>query len=385
METSSNVHFLRSREHFSNYLNSLSEENLLTAAMTEIADAISEEPNAPEISFLAGLIFEMLGQPHIAVKHWENCVKIDANFTSAYGYLGKAALNAGDMERALRYFDGYFASDRPCSDPHPAGVHFSLSLAFHEQGDVERAIHHARLAVEIAPDYCQAHYNFGSFSFELGRLEDAARGLEAAIEVQPTYAKAHAQLAVVYGTQGRTLDALNASLRAYELNPRDLATVLNLGHFRFELGAYCEAIRSYVEAIAREPYTARAIIHKVMKGPGDPSEYFLITLRDALNSLYALHTGNELTTLLSSEEGRRFASAKADVAKALRVLRGEETDQNPDYRWDFPLFILLQGVQYAELVASSSDSETFHNFRNDTVSVIQSIVEELIRSHSSVS
>jgi tetratricopeptide (TPR) repeat protein len=59
---------------------------------------------------------------------------------------------------------------------------------------VDKAIEHYRTALELNPDYAQAHFNLGLVYFKQGHTEMAREEFEAALRTDPGYDKARESL-----------------------------------------------------------------------------------------------------------------------------------------------------------------------------------------------
>ncbi|MDW8309829.1 MAG: tetratricopeptide repeat protein, partial [Verrucomicrobiales bacterium] len=64
-----------------------------------------------------------------------------------------------------------------------------------EQGRVEEAIGHLREALQIEPEYAQAHYQLGRAHARAGRTAEAARHLREALRLKPDFEAARRELA----------------------------------------------------------------------------------------------------------------------------------------------------------------------------------------------
>jgi len=103
--------------------------------------------------------------------------------------------------------------------PNFAEAHAYRGAALHELSRCAEAIASFDRAIAIRPDYAEVHSNRGVALQQIGRLEEAVASYERAIELQPNLAVAHANRGVVL-CKGRQIEAGAASLaRALELNP----------------------------------------------------------------------------------------------------------------------------------------------------------------------
>ncbi len=102
----------------------------------------------------------------------------------------------------------------------PARAERELAREVHtfEAGDIQGSIAHLRKALEIDPDYMEAHNNLGARYMALNRFEDAAAEFRRAIKLDPAADKAFANLAGALLLLGRDTEAEAAARRAVALD-----------------------------------------------------------------------------------------------------------------------------------------------------------------------
>lgn len=102
----------------------------------------------------------------------------------------------------------------------PAGAsrEFAREGRAFEAGDVQGSIGHLRKALEIDPDYMEAHNNLGARYMTLHRFEDAAAEFRRATELDRSADKAFANLAGALLLLGRNEEAEAAARRALALD-----------------------------------------------------------------------------------------------------------------------------------------------------------------------
>ena len=72
-----------------------------------------------------------------------------------------------------------------------------------DQGKLEEAVACYRRALELKPDYTEAHNNLGVALKEQGKMDEAAACCRRALELKPDYAEAHSNLGSVLKEQGK--------------------------------------------------------------------------------------------------------------------------------------------------------------------------------------
>lgn len=110
----------------------------------------------------------------------------------------------------------------------------------YEGGDLDAALRACREAVRLAPDSCEARYNYGVVLRDLEKWDEAEAEFEAAIENDPSYAGAYNNLGIVYENIGRHALAIASYRAALALQPDFPLVQFNLGMLLLRLGHFQE-------------------------------------------------------------------------------------------------------------------------------------------------
>ena len=122
--------------------------------------------------------------------------------------------------------------------PDFAEAHGNLGDAFQDQGKLDEAVACYRRALELKPDFAEAHSNLGNAFKDLGKLDEAVACYRRALELKPDYAEAHNNLGNAFKDQGKLAEAVACYRRALELKPNYAEAHSNL---LFAL-QYCQGI-----------------------------------------------------------------------------------------------------------------------------------------------
>ena len=87
-----------------------------------------------------------------------------------------------------------------------------------------------RRALELKPDYAEAHNNLGTTLQAQGKLAEAIACYRRALELKPDYAEAHNNLGTALQAQGKLDEAIACYRRALELKPDFAEAHNNLGN-----------------------------------------------------------------------------------------------------------------------------------------------------------
>ena len=148
--------------------------------------------------------------------------------------------------------------------PDYAEAHNNLGVAFEDQGKLDEAVACYRRALELKPDYAEAHNNLGDALQGQGKLDEAVACYRRALELKPDYPEAHNNLGNALKDQGKLDEAVACYHRALELKPdyaeahvnRALAWLLDGG-----LATRLAGVRMAVadQAVAASPFPAAPV------------------------------------------------------------------------------------------------------------------------------
>jgi predicted O-linked N-acetylglucosamine transferase (SPINDLY family) len=136
--------------------------------------------------------------------------------------------------------------------------HNNLGNTLKDQSLLSEAEASYRQALQVKPDYAEAHYNLGFILGMLGRHVEAGASYRRAIEFQPDYALAHNNLGFILQGQGRLAEAEASFRRVLEIEPDFAETHYNLGVVLGKRGCFDEAEDSYRRALEIKPDIADA-------------------------------------------------------------------------------------------------------------------------------
>ena len=106
---------------------------------------------------------------------------------------GIKALAAGDLEQARRLF-----SDITRQNPTLSGPHANLALIDFRQKDLQQALVRINRAIELNPSSHQAFHLRAQILLQQGEIKKARDDYQQAIDLNPEYLNAHYNLALLY-------------------------------------------------------------------------------------------------------------------------------------------------------------------------------------------
>jgi len=93
-------------------------------------------------------------------------------------------------------------------NPDAPSIYLNLALVDETDGHDESALRHLRRALELNPDYWQAHYALGQHWDKLGQSDQARDEYKAAVRLNPQSSAAHLSLGLLLAKVGDTAGAL---------------------------------------------------------------------------------------------------------------------------------------------------------------------------------
>ena len=133
-----------------------------------------------------------------------------------------------------------------------------IGACYKSLGQLEGSAKMFETAVNIKPDYAEAHKNLGITLKDLGRLDAAVESLNQAIAIDPNYVDAHYNLAITLKDLNQFDDAVKSYQKVLEVNPNFAQAYNNLGNLLKDLGQTDESIKNYQKAIEINPNFAHA-------------------------------------------------------------------------------------------------------------------------------
>ncbi len=129
----------------------------------------------------------------------------------------------------------------------------NLGLALSETGRYAEAIPQFEAALQLKPDYAEAHNNLGIVLAETGQTAKAMEHFAAALRIKPSYAAAHGNFGLALQGLGRLPEAIEQFQAALRLAPADPRNHFNLGYALRLSGRNAEAILPLRDALQIKP------------------------------------------------------------------------------------------------------------------------------------
>jgi tetratricopeptide (TPR) repeat protein len=204
----------------------LQERNFYAEAANFFNTALQLQPEyAPAYHAMGNLLIAQ-GDVEAVAQLYNQAELVDFDLIKAkqYNDLGVACIHQSKLDEAIAHFQKAIQIQ-----PDYADAHCNLGNTFLRQRNLRDAIICFQEALNIDPNFEEVYYNLGTSLAEVDRLDEAITFLHAAIEINPSFADAHYNLASALVKLNQRDLALMAYQRALELRPAYVQTHSNLG------------------------------------------------------------------------------------------------------------------------------------------------------------
>ena len=159
---------------------------------------------------------------------------------------GNTLISAGQPDAALAKYDEAMKFAEKEGDPD---LFFNKGIAYKAKGETDKAIAEYRRALELAPDYAEAHNNLGNLLKDLKRHDEAIQHFEASIRVFPDNPSTHNNLGTVHAMKGDVNKAAVCFAKAVRLEPTYVDARQNLGVAYMQQGRLAAAEKELAKAV----------------------------------------------------------------------------------------------------------------------------------------
>jgi len=218
------------------------------AAIAHYNEALRLKADFPEAHNNLGMALAAQGHTAAAIAEYGTALQLRPTYARAYNNLGVLLAQTGDHAAAETAYHHALHLN-----PDYAEAHNNLGNSLRARGRTDEAFAQYAAALQLRPDYPEAHNSLGAALAEAGRIREGLEQIEYALRLQPAYAGAHYNLATILLGQGRLEDAKRHFLRAIEVKPDYAEAHNNLGYLLFTQGQPAAAIAEYRRALQINP------------------------------------------------------------------------------------------------------------------------------------
>ncbi|MHC4405837.1 MAG: tetratricopeptide repeat protein [Planctomycetota bacterium] len=145
-------------------------------AEAALDDYVAADPDGPVGAYLT--LVEMLWQEEqweASREYVERAIRAGPRRAGHHADIGRFLAQLGEIDRAARHFDAALRAG--AAEP---GLFFNRGRCAESQGDTHRAVQCYQTAIELDPDFGEAHFRLGVLLSQLGRTAEATEHRRAA-------------------------------------------------------------------------------------------------------------------------------------------------------------------------------------------------------------
>ncbi|HTN70314.1 MAG TPA: tetratricopeptide repeat protein [Methylomirabilota bacterium] len=199
------------------------------------------------IILLGVLTWRQVGVWHDTDTLWKRVLAVTDKSTfrsgTAHHLVGRFYSDRGDLDRAIEHLRLSIEIE-----PTDSTTYSDLGAALARQGKLEEAIQNLQHALSLNPRLSLAHFNLGNAFALQGRFAEATEHLENALRIKPDYAEAYNNLGKVLAAQGQLDRAIDLFRRAIQVQPNFADAHRSLAMALHEKGRTDEATQELQEA-----------------------------------------------------------------------------------------------------------------------------------------
>ena len=179
---------------------------------------------------------------------WSDAVAKSPMSARAHDNLGLAWIGVKKYDLAIDEFDKTLELN-----PKYYLAYYNAGVAYHLQGDLERAKIAYENSLKINPAYFRSYYNVGIVYKSLGELDMAVSSYDKAISIDSRHPFVYNNLGVVLMEKGDHKRAEEVFKKAVAINPGYEKAYYNLGNVYFREKEYGKAAKAYRAAVRIRP------------------------------------------------------------------------------------------------------------------------------------
>ena len=163
---------------------------------------------------------------------------------------GVGQMLRGDTEKAIVTFEQGLALNTSKYNPT---LHYNIAGAYLKQGEIQRAVEHARKAVALKPNELSLLHRQGEAELAAKNYADAARLFAKIAAYNPEFNESVLYLATAYAMQGNWPEAEKTFRRAREIYPTHRSVDLNFANVLIVQNNFEEALNVLEKVVKNYP------------------------------------------------------------------------------------------------------------------------------------
>jgi len=196
---------------------------------------------------LGVLTFQRNALFHSELAMWQDVVAQAPHNPRVRSNLSLALARAGEFDEAIDHLEHAIELW-----PDYGEAHNNMAMCLLRKNKPAEALYHADKALEVWANNPDAHVNKAGALADMGRPREAIPHYQRVLELKPYYHSIYSDLGAAYAQAGDLNKAIEHYEIALERNERDHMAINNLGGAYFEMGRMDDAIAKFREALEIE-------------------------------------------------------------------------------------------------------------------------------------
>jgi tetratricopeptide (TPR) repeat protein len=189
-----------------------------------------------------------------ALEEWRQVISLMPQYPDAHRELGVLLDRTGQTPDAETELRMALKLANNCS---PSALN-ALGHVLAGQNRLTEAVAHYEKAIQLKPNFADAHSNLGTALERLGKKTEAKAHFEEALRLAPANTQAAAQMGELFDQHGEVTAAITRYTEMLHADPSNAATHFKLGRCLALLGRSADAQEYYAEALRLQPDFADA-------------------------------------------------------------------------------------------------------------------------------
>ncbi len=221
-------------------------------ALQHYREAMTLDPQffTPESHINVGRLFQERNFYTEATNFFANALQLQPDYAPAYAAMGNLLLAQGDVEAVAKM---YAEAETVDLDLITAKQYNDLGIACIRQHKLDEAIAHFQTAIQIQPDYADAHCNLGNTYLQQENLREAIICFQEALSIDPNFEEVYYNLGTSLAKLDRLDEAITFLHAAISIRPNFADAHYNLASALVKLNQKDLAKLAYNRAIALQP------------------------------------------------------------------------------------------------------------------------------------
>ena len=189
-------------------------------SLKELLEIREQSEKNPRYLYDLGITYVGLREFERAAQVLQRAVELEPDFGPAWNLLGQAHIAQGNVEQAINAFERSMGIMTYLTPEYPA---YNLAKLYQSRGEQDKAIAHARMALDKNWRYTPAYLLLADLLLEQGRTGEAIDVLTRGAEANPKSTEIILRLAENQLRQGNTAEARNWFQHIIILDPESEA------------------------------------------------------------------------------------------------------------------------------------------------------------------